>query len=87
MTEELLFSLDDIKEAAEKVKKELAVEKKSDGVIKRVLHTRTEITIYPNGDAFQKSSSWFDKKTYKVTKKIKKTTPVTKTVEHETEEY
>ena len=41
-------------------------------VIKRVLHTRTEITIYPNGQTFQNSRSWFEDKVYPVRKKKKK---------------
>lgn len=41
----------------------------STGVIMRVLHTRTEITIYPSGNIFQKSQSWFENQTYQVKKK------------------
>lgn len=41
----------------------------SSQVVKRILFTRTEITIYPNGQAYQKSTSWFDKQVYEVKKK------------------
>jgi hypothetical protein len=41
-------------------------------IIKKVLFTRTEITIYPNGDTWQKSSSWFEKGSQIVKKKEKK---------------
>lgn len=58
------------------------------GVIKKVLFTRTEITIYPNGQTFQKTTSWFDKQTYQVTKKVKKkAAPMKKTVKKEVESY
>jgi hypothetical protein len=41
-------------------------------VIKRVLHTRTEINIYPNGQCFQSSKTWFEDKIYEVKPKEKK---------------
>ena len=41
-------------------------------VIMRVLHTRTEIKIYPNGTTFQSSRSWFEDKHYEVKPKPKK---------------
>ena len=41
-------------------------------VIMRVLHTRTEIKIYPNGNTFQQSKSWFEDKHYEVKPKPKK---------------
>lgn len=37
-----------------------------------VLHTRTEITIYPSGLTFQKSSSWFENQIVPVKKKESK---------------
>jgi len=40
-------------------------------VIKKVLFTRTELTIYPSGETFQKSSSWFEKGMQVVKKKVK----------------
>ena len=41
-------------------------------VIMRVLHTRTEIKIYPNGTTFQQSRSWFEDKHYEVKPKPNK---------------
>ena len=40
-------------------------------IIKRVLHTRTEIIIYPDGKTFQNSKSWFENDVYQVVKKQK----------------
>ena len=51
--------------------KTIATPKDNTGVIMRVLHTRTEIKIYPGGNVFQKSSSWFENTTYNVTRKEK----------------
>lgn len=58
------------------------------GVIMRVLHTRTEIRIYPDGSTFQNSRSWFEGQTYDVKKKEKKKPKETqKAITMETEEY
>jgi len=43
----------------------------SKDIIMKVLHTRTEITIYPNGQIYHKSQSWFENQTYQVKKKEK----------------
>ncbi|GAG08054.1 unnamed protein product, partial [marine sediment metagenome] len=40
-------------------------------IIRKVLFTRTEVIIYPNGDTYQKSQSWFEKGTQIVRKKVK----------------
>lgn len=44
----------------------------SNKVIMRVLHTRTEIKIYPNGNTFQTSRTWFEDKHYEVKPKTNK---------------
>ncbi len=58
-------------------------------ITRRVLHTRTEITIYPNGQAFiNKSQSWFEDKLYEVKKKEKpKAKEVQETKTQNIEEY
>ena len=57
-------------------------------VIMRVLHTRTEIKIYPNGTTFQTSKSWFEDKHYEVKPKPKKELVKAKQVElQQKEEY
>ena len=57
-------------------------------VIMRVLHTRTEIKIYPNGNTFQSSRSWFEDKYYEVKPKPKKELVKAKQVElQQKEEY
>ena len=57
-------------------------------VIMRVLHTRTEIKIYPDGKTFQKSTSWFEDKHYEVKPKPKKELVKAKQVElQQKEEY
>ena len=57
-------------------------------VIKRIIFTRTEITIYPNGQMYQKTTSWLDKQTYQVKKKVKKkSAPVKKTIKKKEESY
>ena len=58
----------------------------SNKVIMRVLHTRTEIRIYPNGTTFQKSTSWFEDKHYEVKPKPKKELVKAKQVELQKEE-
>lgn len=58
------------------------------GVVMRVLHTRTEITIYPNGQAYQKSQSWFEDKEYIPKKKeLKKPVKAQETQLTEEESY
>ena len=60
----------------------------SNKVIMRVLHTRTEIKIYPNGTTFQSSKSWFEDKHYEVKPKPKKEPVKAKQVSlQEKEEY
>ena len=57
-------------------------------VIMRVLHTRTEIKIYPNGNTFQSSRSWFEDKHYEVKPKPKKELVKAKQIElQQKEEY
>ena len=55
-------------------------------IIMRVLHTRTEIKIYPNGNTFQSSRSWFEDKHYEVKPKPKKELVKAKQVELQKEE-
>ena len=55
-------------------------------VIMRILHTRTEIKIYPNGTCFQQSKSWFEDKYYEVKPKPKKELVKAKQVELQKEE-
>ena len=60
----------------------------SNKVIMRVLHTRTEIKIYPNGNTFQSSRSWFEDKHNEVKPKPKKVLVKAKQVElQQKEEY
>ena len=58
-------------------------------IVKRVIHTRVEVNIYPNGQSFiSKSQSWFEDKIYQVKKKVKKkAAPSKKVVTKEVEEY
>ena len=55
-------------------------------IIMKVLHTRTEIKIYPNGNTFQQSRSWFEDKHYEVKPKPKKEIVKAKQVELQKEE-
>ena len=59
----------------------------SNQVVKRVLHTRVEMTIYPNGQSYiQKNQAWFEDKIYAVKKKIKKKAAPSKKVKMKKEE-
>ena len=57
--------------ALDTVKKQDESKDLSGRVLIKVLHTRTEITIYPGGNVFQKSQSWFEGATYEAKKKEK----------------
>jgi hypothetical protein len=61
---------------------------RSKEVVMKVLHTRTEITIYPNGQIYQQSKSWFEGAVYPVKKKEKSKAVETKKTEvRSLEEY
>lgn len=59
----------------------------SHAVIKRIIMSKTEQTIYPNGQTFYKTTSWEVGSPVQVKKKEKKTAPVQEVTVHQTEEY
>ena len=97
----MILDLDDIKEENEKHSEVVGSSEPSfssdcnlssnnkSGVIKRVLHSRIEISIYPNGQSYiLKSQSWFEDKIYQVKKKVKKKAPeVKKVIKKKMESY
>lgn len=58
-----------------------AQESTHQGIIMRVLHTRTELTIYPDGKSFVRNSqTWFEDKFYAPPAKKEKKKTESKTV-------
>jgi hypothetical protein len=72
---------EEVKKAGLSVPSSLPPTSKSANVIKRVIMTMTEITIYPNGQTYYKSRTWEQGKPTVVRKKIKKTSAPIKKVE------
>ena len=57
-------------------------------VVRKVLFTRTELTIYPNGVTFPgKTTSWFQGGTEYVKKKVKKTKTMKKVTKNKEEVF
>jgi len=65
MTQEDFFNVSAINTSQEKEGEVISFPSPSDKVTKRVFHTRTEFTIYPNGKIFpSKTAGWFEDKIY-----------------------
>jgi len=57
-------------------------------IIRKVIHTRQELTIYPNGQTFVgKTQVWIENQTYTPKAKKKKNVEVKKTAIQQKEEY
>ena len=58
------------------------------GIIRKIVHTRTELNIYPNGQMYVgKTQSWIEGAVYTPKKKKKGTVKVTKTKMNKEEVY
>jgi len=65
-----------------------SLDHKSPGIIRKIIHTRTELNIYPNGQIYLgKQQQWMEGAVYTSRKKVKKVVKTKKVALKQKEEY